>query len=145
MTTAIIEIPSVDALPQAARQFLGAMGNHTIFAFHGEMGAGKTTFIAELARQLGVSSDLAGSPSFSIVNEYRSDTTGRTIYHFDLYRFESPEEAYDIGIDDYFDSGNLCLLEWPERIEPLLPDETVSVDLRVNPDDTRTITLTLPD
>lgn len=140
-----IEIPSQDALPQAARQFLGAMGNNSIFAFYGGMGAGKTTFISELVRQLGVSSDLAGSPSFSIVNEYLSDTTGRTIYHFDLYRFESPEEAYDIGIDDYFDSGNLCLLEWPERIEPLLPEETVRIDLTVNPDDSRTLTVTTPD
>ena len=143
--TTTIEIPTPDALPQAARRFLEAMGNSSIFAFYGGMGAGKTTFIAELVRQLGVSSDLAGSPSFSIVNEYQSDNTGRTIYHFDLYRFESPEEAYDIGIDDYFDSGNLCLLEWPERIEPLLPEETVRVDLIVNPDDSRTLTVTTPD
>lgn len=143
--TTTIQIPSTDALPGAVREFLGAMGNDSIFAFHGEMGAGKTTFIAELARQLGVNSDLAGSPSFSIVNEYRSDTTGRVIYHFDLYRFESPEEAYDIGILDYFDSGDLCLLEWPERIEPLLPDDTVCVRLTVNDDNSRTLTVTRPD
>ena len=121
------------------------MGTHSIFAFFGEMGAGKTTFISALSRMLGVSSDLAGSPSFSIVNEYRSDTTGRTIYHFDLYRLDEPEEALDLGIDDYFDSGNLCLIEWPERIEGLLPDDTVRVDLAVNPDLTRTLTLTFPE
>lgn len=141
----VIEIPSTETLPEACRRFLGAMGNHTIFAFFGEMGAGKTTFISALSRMLGVSSDLAGSPSFSIVNEYRSDTTGRTIYHFDLYRLGEPEEALDLGIDDYFDSGNLCLIEWPERIEGLLPDDTVKVDLAVNPDLTRTLTLTFPE
>ncbi len=143
--TTTIEIPTHADLPRAAREFLGAMGNNTIFAFYGGMGAGKTTFIAELVRQLGVASDLAGSPSFSIVNEYKSDSTGRTFYHFDLYRFESPEEAYDIGIDDYFDSGNPCFLEWPERIEPLLPEETVRLDLTVHPDDSRTLTLPTPD
>ena len=141
----VIEIPSTEALPEACRRCLGAMGNHSIFAFFGEMGAGKTTFISALSRMLGVSSDLAGSPSFSIVNEYRSDTTGRTIYHFDLYRLDEPEEALDLGIDDYFDSGNLCLIEWPERIEGLLPDETVRVELAVNPDLTRTLTLTFPE
>ena len=141
----VIEIPSTEALPEACRSFLGAMGTHSIFAFFGEMGAGKTTFISALSRMLGVSSDLAGSPSFSIVNEYRSDTTGRTIYHFDLYRLDEPEEALDLGIDDYFDSGNLCLIEWPERIEGLLPDDTVRVDLAVNPDLTRTLTLTFPE
>lgn len=141
----VIEIPSTEAIPEACRRFLGSMGNHSIFAFFGEMGAGKTTFISALSRMLGVSSDLAGSPSFSIVNEYRSDTTGRTIYHFDLYRLDEPEEALDLGIDDYFDSGNLCLIEWPERIEGLLPDDTVRVDLAVNPDLTRTLTLTLPE
>ena len=141
----VIEIPSTEALPEACRRFLGAMGTHSIFAFFGEMGAGKTTFISALSRMLGVSSDLAGSPSLSIVNEYRSDTTGRTIYHFDLYRLDEPEEALDLGIDDYFDSGNLCLIEWPERIEGLLPDDTVRVDLAVNPDLTRTLTLTFPE
>ena len=141
----VIEIPSTEALPEACRRFLGAMGTHSIFAFFGEMGAGKTTFISALSRMLGVSSDLAGSPSFSIVNEYRSDTTGRTIYHFDLYRLDEPEEALDLGIDDYFDSGNLGLIEWPERIEGLLPDDTVRVDLAVNPDLTRTLTLTFPE
>lgn len=93
-----------------------------------------------LLRRLGVGDDLAGSPSFAIINEYRSDTTAELIYHFDLYRLESLEEALDIGIEDYFDSGALCLLEWPERVADILPDDTVSVDIRVNDDGSRTLT-----
>ncbi len=92
-------------------------------------------------RALGVNDDEASSPSFSIINEYRSDTTAELIYHFDLYRLESVEEALEIGVEDYFDSGALCLLEWPERIEALLPDDTVIVDIAVNPDESRTLTL----
>ena len=89
---------------------------------------------------------MANSPSFSIINEYRSDTTAELIYHFDLYRLESLEEAMDIGVEDYFDSGVLCLLEWPERIEPMLPDDTVRVDIAADPDSgRRTLTVTLPD
>lgn len=105
------------------------------------MGAGKTTFIRALVRALGVNDDEASSPSFSIINEYRSDTTAELIYHFDLYRLESVEEALEIGVEDYFDSGALCLLEWPERIEALLPDDTVIVDIAVNSDESRTLTL----
>lgn len=105
------------------------------------LGAGKTTFIRALVRALGVNDDEASSPSFSIINEYRSDTTAELIYHFDLYRLESVEEALEIGVEDYFDSGALCLLEWPERIEALLPDDTVIVDIAVNSDESRTLTL----
>lgn len=141
----IIEIPSVEALPQAAKQFAELMGDETVYAFNGEMGAGKTTFIRELAHVLGVEEDLANSPSFSIINEYRSDTTAELIYHFDLYRLETVEEALEIGVEDYFDSGALCLLEWPERIEPLLPDDTVVVNITVNPDMSRTLTVNIPD
>ena len=140
-----IEIPSAEALPAAAKEFASLMGDETVYAFHGEMGAGKTTFIRELCRALGVEEDLANSPSFSIINEYRSDTTAELIYHFDLYRLESVEEALEIGVEDYFDSGALCLLEWPERIEPLLPDDTVKVTVTVNPDDSRTLTVITPD
>lgn len=139
-----IQIPNLDALPQAARDFVAEMGDETVYAFYGEMGAGKTTFINALARALGVEEDVTNSPSFSIINEYRSDTTAELIYHFDLYRLESLDEAMDIGVDDYFDSGALCLLEWPERIEPMLPDDTVRVDIRVNDDDSRTVTITRP-
>ena len=109
------------------------------------MGAGKTTFIMDLCRVLGVEEDLAGSPSFSLINEYRSDTTAELIYHFDLYRLESLEEALDIGVEDYFDSGAVCLIEWPDRIDDILPLDTVRVDLAVNPDGSRIMTLEIPD
>ncbi len=140
-----IEIATAEALPQAAQEFASLMGDETVYAFYGEMGAGKTTFIRELCRALGVEEDLANSPSFSIINEYRSDTTAELIYHFDLYRLESVDEALEIGVEDYFDSGALCLLEWPERIEPLLPDDTVKVSISVNPDDSRTLTIDIPE
>lgn len=145
MTKNIIEIPNPAALPAAARQFVELMGDNTVFAFYGEMGAGKTTFIAELARTLGVTDDLASSPSFAIVNEYRSDTTCELIYHFDLYRLKNLEEVLDIGIEDYFDSDAVCLIEWPERAEDVLPLDTVRVDLTVNPDNSRSLTVTCPD
>ena len=135
-----LKIDSLEALPQAAREFARLMGDNTVFAFHGEMGAGKTTFIRALCEVLGVDPEEANSPSFSIINEYRSDTTAELIYHFDLYRLESVEEALEIGVEDYFDSGALCLLEWPERIEPLLPDDTVVVNITVDPaTDSRTL------
>ncbi len=140
-----IEIATAEALPQAAQEFASLMGDETVYAFYGEMGAGKTTFIRELCMALGVEEDLANSPSFSIINEYRSDTTAELIYHFDLYRLESVDEALEIGVEDYFDSGALCLLEWPERIEPLLPDDTVKVSISVNPDDSRTLTIDIPE
>ena len=85
--------------------------------------------------------DATGSPSFAIVNEYRSDTTAELIYHFDLYRLESVEEALDLGVEDYFDSGALCLIEWPERIDDILPDDTVKVTVKVNDDGSRTLTV----
>lgn len=141
-----IRIPSLEALPEAAKEFVGLMGDETVYAFHGEMGAGKTTFIRELVKALGVDEDEANSPSFSIINEYRSDTTAELIYHFDLYRLESVDEALEIGVEDYFDSGALCLLEWPERIEPLLPDDTVVVKVTVDPEDnSRLLTINFPD
>lgn len=138
---ATIKINSLDNIEEAARQFVEMMGDNTVFAFYGEMGAGKTTFINALSRVLGVEDDATGSPSFAIVNEYRSDTTAELIYHFDLYRLESVEEALDLGIEDYFDSGALCLLEWPERIEDILPDDTVKVSINVNDDGTRSLTI----
>lgn len=140
-----IEIPNREALPQAAKEFAAQMGDETVYAFYGEMGAGKTTFIGELCRALGVGDDLANSPSFSIINEYRSDTTAELIYHFDLYRLENIDDALEIGVEDYFDSGALCLLEWPERIEALLPDDTVKVHITVNPDESRTLTIEKPE
>lgn len=136
-----IHIPSLDALPEAARQFVELMGDNTVFAFNGEMGAGKTTFISALAKALGVEEEITSSPSFAIINEYRSDTTAELIYHFDLYRLENLEEAFDIGIEDYFDSGALCLIEWPERIGDILPSDTVNVTVKVNDDNSRTLTI----
>lgn len=131
----LIKISSAGDIAAAAREFVALMGDETVYAFYGDMGAGKTTFINALCRELGVHDDSTSSPSFAIVNEYRSDTTAELIYHFDLYRLEDIEEALDLGIEDYFDSGALCLLEWPERIEPLLPDDVVRVRITVNPDD----------
>lgn len=141
-----IKIASLADIDKAAKEFVALMGDETIYAFYGEMGAGKTTFIRALSKALGVEEDEANSPSFSIINEYRSDTTAELIYHFDLYRLESVEEALEIGVEDYFDSGALCLLEWPERIEPLLPDDAVKVTVNVDPEtDIRTLTLDYPE
>ncbi len=137
-----IVISTLDEIDIAAKRFVELMGDETVYAFYGEMGVGKTTFINALTRALGVEEDVTNSPSFSIINEYRSDTTAELIYHFDLYRLESVDEAFDIGVEDYFDSGALCLLEWPERIEPLLPDDTVRVDIRELEDGSRELTLT---
>ena len=140
-----IKIKSLAEIDAAAKKMVELMGDYTIFAFYGEMGAGKTTFINALSHALGVEEDVTNSPSFSIINEYRSDTTAELIYHFDLYRLESIDEAFDIGVEDYFDSGALCLLEWPERIEDLLPDDTVKIKITVAEDDTRTLTLDFPE
>ena len=140
-----INIPSTEALQEAAREFMAAMGDYTVFAFYGQMGAGKTTFINALCRELGVVEDVTNSPSFAIINEYRSDTTAELIYHFDCYRLENEEEAIEIGTEDYFDCGAVCLIEWPERIEGLLPADTVDVNITVNDDESRTMTLTLPE
>lgn len=115
------------------------MDDNTVFAFYGDMGAGKTTFINEICRALGVDSDDTASPTFALINEYRSDTTAELIYHFDFYRIEDLDEALELGIEDYFDSGSICLIEWPERITPVLPADTVSVRIHVNDDDSRTI------
>ena len=140
-----IKINSLEDLEMAAYKFMTEMDDFTVFAFYGQMGAGKTTFINELCRQLGVETDTTNSPSFASINEYRSDTTAELIYHFDCYRLENEQEAVDIGAEDYFDSGAVCLIEWPERIEGLLPDDTVRVDLTVNDDETRLLKVTFPD
>lgn len=136
-----IDIKSLEDINKATHEFVSFMGDETVYAFYGEMGAGKTTFINALCKELGVENDTTNSPSFSIINEYRSDTTAELIYHFDLYRLESLEEAFDIGVEDYFDSGALCFLEWAERIEDILPDDTVKVEIRINDDNSRTIVI----
>lgn len=135
-----IVIASTDALDEAADKFISLLDpERTVIAFHGEMGAGKTTFINALVRRLGVEQDATGSPTFALVNEYRSDTTAELIYHFDLYRIENLEEAFDMGLEDYLESGCLCLIEWPEKVESMLPDDTVDVTISVNPDGSRTL------
>ena len=132
-----IKIDSLANLASAAGEFIREIGSRRVFAFNGEMGAGKTTFIAEVCRQLGADDD-SGSPTFSIVNEYR-DAEGKPIYHFDFYRLESPEEALDMGAEEYFYSGDLCFIEWPDKIGNLLPEDAVEVDILVAPDGSRTV------
>ena len=142
MSTTTIHVENIEGLPAAAGEFLSLMGDETVYAFRGEMGAGKTTFISALSQALGVDADEANSPSFAIVNEYRSETTAELIYHFDLYRLDNLEEVMDIGFEDYLDSGALCLIEWPEIVANILPDDTVWVDIRANDDGSRDITVT---
>ncbi len=133
-----IQIAGLEDLERAAREFLEAIGNNTLIAFYAPMGAGKTTFTTAICKVLGVKEDAISSPTFAIVNEYRSGN-GEPVYHFDFYRIERPEEALDIGLYDYLDSGCLCLMEWPENIEGLLPEETLKVNICVNPDGSRTL------
>ena len=133
-----ITVQSESELAQAARTFVQAMDQATVFAFYGKMGAGKTTFIKALCEALGVS-DVVNSPTFSIVNEYRSDTTGELVYHFDFYRIEKIEEVYDMGYEDYFYSGALCFIEWPELVEELLPGDAVKVTVTEAEDGSRCI------
>ena len=136
-----INISSLDQIHEAARQFVEAMGNSTVFAFYGKMGAGKTTFIKAVCEELGVS-DVITSPTFAIVNEYRSDRTGELIYHFDFYRIKKLEEVYDMGYEDYFYSGAVCFIEWPELIEELLPEDAIHITIDVNEEGQRTLTWT---
>lgn len=131
-----IQITSLEDLDRAAREFLDAIGDKTLVAFYAPMGAGKTTFTTAVCKALGVEEDAISSPTFAIVNEYRSGS-GEPVFHFDFYRIENPAEALDIGLYDYLDSGSLCLMEWPENIESLLPEETLKVSIQVLPDGSR--------
>ncbi len=127
-----------DMVP-AARKFAENMAAHRVFAFYGPMGVGKTTFIKALCAELGVT-DVVNSPTFALVNEYRSETTDALVYHFDFYRVRKLEEVYDMGFEDYVYSGAYCLLEWPELVEDLLPEDTVKVTLEELPDGSRRLT-----
>jgi tRNA threonylcarbamoyladenosine biosynthesis protein TsaE len=129
---------SLDSIHDAAKTFINNMGTGKVFAFYGKMGVGKTTFIKAVCEELGVT-DVITSPTFAIVNEYRSDTTGELIYHFDFYRIKKLEEVYDMGYEDYFYSGALCFLEWPELIEELLPADAVKVTITETEDGERMI------
>ncbi|MBO4463917.1 MAG: tRNA (adenosine(37)-N6)-threonylcarbamoyltransferase complex ATPase subunit type 1 TsaE [Prevotella sp.] len=128
-----IRIDDISQIREAARQFVEQIGEHRVFAFYGKMGAGKTTFIKAICEELGVT-DVITSPTFAIVNEYEGP-----IYHFDFYRIKRIEEVYDMGYEDYFYSGALCFIEWPELIEELLPDDAVRVNIVEQPDGSRLV------
>ncbi len=132
-----IRITTIDDIKRGAHEFVEAMGEGRVFAFYGKMGAGKTTFIKAVCEELGVT-DVINSPTFAIVNEYR-DGQGKPIYHFDFYRLKRTEEALDIGLEDYLSSGHLCLMEWPEMVEPLLPADTVEITIEEMEDGTRVV------
>lgn len=133
-----IVINGLAEIESAAREFLEQTKGHDLLAFHAPMGAGKTTFTTAICKVLGVSSDAVSSPTFSIVNEYRAES-GDSIFHFDFYRINRIEEAYDIGVFDYLDSGCLCIMEWPENVEQILPEETLNVFISVREDGAREV------
>ncbi len=133
-----ISIASLADIDRAAGEFLKETEGHKLIAFYAPMGAGKTTFTTAICRVLGVAQDAVSSPTFSIVNEYRLPD-GEPVFHFDFYRINKLSEALDIGFYDYIDSGALCLMEWPENIEDLLPEETLRVSITVSPDGSRTL------
>ncbi len=134
----IIEVKSIDNLPQAAAKIILQAANSKIFLFNGEMGAGKTTLIKALCKALGVNDNVA-SPTFSIVNEYK--IPGGKIYHFDFYRLKNQTEALDMGCEEYFYSGDYCFIEWPTMIPDLIPDKYIDINIKVLPDNTREIYL----
>ena len=133
-----IIINNLENIREAARAFIDAIGDHKVFAFYGSMGAGKTTFVKAICEALGVE-DVITSPTFAIINEYSSREG--VIYHFDFYRIKKLEEVYDMGYEDYFYSGALCFIEWPELIEEVLPEDAVKVSIRENADGSRTVQL----
>lgn len=133
-----IKITSLNDIDNAAKAFVEAMDQNTVFAFYGKMGAGKTTFIKAVCEALGVT-EVVNSPTFSIVNEYRSETTDELIYHFDFYRIKKLDEVYDMGYEDYFYSGAVCFIEWPELIEELLPGDALKVEIAEQEDGSRIV------
>ena len=129
----VLEIDSLDELDKVAQAVLDSLDGRTVVAFDAPMGAGKTTLISRIAALLGAKDDVT-SPTFAIVNQYEGE---RTIYHFDMYRIERVEEALDFGSEEYLSSGELCLVEWPEKIEPLLPEDTMVVKIEIVSDTER--------
>ncbi len=132
-----ITISSLQELDAAAERFLEEVGEHNVFAFSGEMGAGKTTFIQALCRKLGVRTEV-NSPTFSLVNEYFTPA-GSSIFHFDLYRIETQDELFDMGYEEYFFSDSLCLIEWPEKAQNLIPDDALWVSIIIDENEARLI------
>lgn len=134
-----IEIESLSDLPKVAEAVLGELRGRSVVLFRGPMGAGKTTLISRMAAALGAE-DTVTSPTFALVNQYEGEG-GRRIYHFDFYRINNVEEALDLGYEEYFYSGDLCLVEWPEKIEPLLPEDAMTVTITVGEDERRRFTI----
>lgn len=139
--TKSFEIKTLAGIDKCAEEFVKYISESdmqsNIFAFYGAMGAGKTTFIKAICRSLGVK-DAVNSPTFTIINEYAS-AKGFPVYHFDFYRINKLQEAYDIGVEEYFSGNGLCLIEWPEKIEAILPEGCIKVNITVNPDLSRTL------
>lgn len=134
-----IKINDISSIGESARDFIKEIGDRRVFAFYGKMGAGKTTFIKAVCEELGVE-DVITSPTFAIVNEYGLPT-GESLFHFDFYRIKKLEEVYDMGYEDYFYSGALCFIEWPELIEEVLPDDAVRVTITEAADGSRTVSI----
>jgi tRNA threonylcarbamoyladenosine biosynthesis protein TsaE len=135
----ILIIDSLETIGKTARKFIDQIGDRTVFAFNGKMGAGKTTFIKAICEKMGVKETI-NSPTFSIVNEYEA-ADGRIIYHFDCYRINKIQEALDLGAEEYMYSGNLCFIEWSENIAPILPDSLVNVDIEEMEDGSRIVVI----
>jgi tRNA threonylcarbamoyladenosine biosynthesis protein TsaE len=132
-----LTIDTLAALPQAARQLLPLLEQHRVIAFYGAMGAGKTTLIKAICEAMGIAGTV-NSPTFALVNEYRKPN-GEPVYHFDFYRINKPEEAFDLGYEEYFFSGHICFVEWPEHIAPLLPADALHLHISIDDDGTRTV------
>lgn len=136
-----ITIQSLDDIRTVAKEFIKQIGDNRLFAFYGNMGAGKTTFIKAICEELGIE-DVITSPTFAIVNEYELPADshyGNSVYHFDFYRIKQQEELMDMGFEEYVYSNNLCFMEWPELVEEALPEDVVRIQITANPDGTRTV------
>ena len=132
---------TLENINEVAKEFWKNAGNKNVFAFHGEMGTGKTTFIHALCEAIGVK-DMVGSPTFSIINQYQSNSS-EIIYHIDLYRLKDDEEAIQTGVEDCLYSGNYCFVEWPDRAPAIFPDDTLHVSILAVNNDTRKLTINL--